>query len=101
MDSDISAQKFMESTLQCVEPRLRLPIIWDTKTSILDKVAKPGAPIIFTLRDDPAQEPAYPAKVAELTASGARTEVWSSAGLHSMPYGADEVTHRIHVYRKT
>ena len=91
----------MESALQCVEPRLRLPIIWDTKTSILDKVANPGAPSIFTLRDAPAQEPAYPAKVAELAASGAWTEVWSSAGVHSMPYGADEVTHRIHVYRKT
>ena len=66
-----------------------------------DKKHAPGAPIIFTLRDDPAQEPAYPAKVAELTASGVWTEVWSSAGEHSMPYGADEVTHRIQVYRET
>ncbi len=66
----------------------------------LVKVAKPGAPIIFTMRDDTAQEPAYPAKVSELTDAGAWAEVWSSAGVQSMPYGAGEVTHRIHVYRK-
>lgn len=64
------------------------------------KVAKPGAPIIFTMRNDAAQEPAYLDKVAALTAAGAWTEIWSSDGVQSMPYGADEVTHRIHVYRK-
>ena len=64
------------------------------------KVAQPGAPIIFTMRNDPAQEPAYLEKLAALTAEGAWTEIWSSDGVHSMPYGAKEVTHRIHVYRK-
>ena len=64
-------------------------------------VAAPGAAIIFSLRDDPAQDPAYPARVAELTKAGAWDEVWSSDGFQSMPYGTGEVTHRIHVYRKS
>ena len=66
----------------------------------LIRVAKPGAPIVFSLRDDPAQEPAYPARVAALSGTGAWQEVWSSASLRSMPYGAEDVTHRLHVYRK-
>lgn len=65
------------------------------------RVAKTDAPIIFSLRDDPAQEPAYPRQVAALSAAGAWTEVWTSPSLQSMPYGAEDVTHRIHVYRKT
>lgn len=64
------------------------------------RVARPGAPIIFSLRDDPAQDPAYPNYVEMLTNSGDWHPVWTSATLHSMPYGAAEVTHRIHVYRK-
>lgn len=63
-------------------------------------VARPGAPLVFSLRDDPEQDPAYPERIAELTAADAWTEVWSSASLVSMPYGAPEITHRIHVYRK-
>ena len=64
------------------------------------RAAKPGAPIVFSLRDDPAQEPAYPERAAALTAAKAWTEIWSSPSLHSMPYGAEDVTHRVHVYRK-
>lgn len=66
----------------------------------LVRVARPGAPIVFSLRDDPAQDPAYPARVAALTKAGAWHEVWTSGSCHSMPYGAEEVTHRLHVYRK-
>ena len=64
-------------------------------------VAKPGAPIVFSLRDDAAQEQEYPDKVAALSEAEKWEEVWSSPSVHSMPYGAEEVTHRIHVYRKT
>ena len=63
-------------------------------------VARPGAPIVFSLRDDPEQNPAYPDKVAALAKAGAWHETWSSDSYHSMPYGAGEVTHRLHVYRK-
>lgn len=63
-------------------------------------VAAPGAPIVFSLRDDADQDPAYPARVAALSDMGAWSEVWSSDSIRSMPYGAPEVTHRIHVYCK-
>jgi len=66
----------------------------------LIRVARPGAPIVFSLRDDPTQDSAYPDKVATLSDAGAWHEVWSSDSIHSMPYGAEEVTHRLHVYRK-
>lgn len=66
----------------------------------LIKIAKPGAAIVFSLRDDPEQLPDYPARVQALTDQGLWSEVWSSPSLHSMPYGAPTVTHRIHVYRK-
>lgn len=64
------------------------------------RIARPGAPILFSLRDDPGQMPAYPARVEALTEAGSWTEVWTSPSLHSMPYGAEEITHRIHVYQK-
>ena len=67
----------------------------------LVRVARPGAPIIFSLRDDEAQEPAYPERVTARSEAGDWTEVWTSPSLQSMPYGAEDVTHRIHVYRKT
>lgn len=66
----------------------------------LIRVARPGAFIVFSLRDDPAQDPAYPDKVAILTEEGAWRAIWSSDSIQSMPYGAEEVTHRLHVYRK-
>ncbi|WP_299848299.1 class I SAM-dependent methyltransferase [uncultured Roseovarius sp.] len=66
----------------------------------LIRVARAGAPIVFSLRDDPAQDPAYPTRIATLVRDGMWHEVWSSDSIHSMPYGAEEVTHRLHVYRK-
>jgi len=66
----------------------------------LIRVARPGAAIVFSLRDDPAQDPAYPDKVAALAEAGAWHAVWSSDSIQSMPYGAEEVTHRLHVFRK-
>lgn len=64
------------------------------------RVAAPDAPIVFSLRDDSAQDPAYPERVAYLVDIGAWKEVWSSESIQSMPYGAEEITHRVHVYRK-
>ncbi len=66
----------------------------------LIRVAAPNAPIIFSLRDDPGQDPAYPERVAQLVSSGAWHKVWDSPSIQSMPYGVPEVTHRIHVFRK-
>ncbi len=65
----------------------------------LIRVARPGAPVIFSLRDDTAQEPEYPAMVADLAAAGAWAQVFSTDSFHSMPYGEPEVTHRVHVYK--
>ena len=64
----------------------------------LIRVTKPGAPIVFSLRDDPAQEPEYPETVKKLTDDGLWREVFSTASFHSMPYGEPEITHRVHVY---
>lgn len=64
----------------------------------LIRITKPGAPVIFSLRDDPKQEPEYPAAVARLEKDGAWKAVFSTDSFHSMPYGEPEVTHRVHVY---
>ena len=64
----------------------------------LIRIAKPGAPIIFSMRDDPAQEPEYPEAVKALADAGRWQEVFSTASFHSMPYGEPEITHRVHVY---
>ncbi len=65
----------------------------------LIRVAQTGAPVIFSLRDDPGQEPDYPAALERLEAAGAWTPIFSTPSFRSMPYGEPEVTHRIHVYR--
>ncbi len=64
----------------------------------LIRVAKPGAPIIFSMRDDPAQEPEYPATVTALAEAGLWGKVFSTENFYSMPYGEPEITHRVHVY---
>ena len=65
----------------------------------LVRVARPGAPVIFSLRDDPGQDPAYPATLDRLAAAGAWREVFATASFQSMPYGEPDVTHRVHVYQ--
>ena len=67
----------------------------------LIRVAKPGAPIIFSMRDDPAQEPEYPATVTALAEAGLWGKVFSTENFYSMPYGEPEITHRVHVYEVT
>ena len=64
------------------------------------RTATPGASIVFSLRDDPAQESAYAESVAALSAGGAWQETWTSPDVQARPYGAEDVMHRINVYQK-
>ena len=64
----------------------------------LIRVAKSGAPIVFSLRDDSAQEPEYPEAIKKLTDAGLWREVFTTDSFHSMPYGEPQITHRVHVY---
>ena len=64
----------------------------------LIRVAMPGAPIVFSLRDDSTQEPDYPDALSRLTASGAWHEIFVTESFKSMPYGEPEISHRVHVY---
>lgn len=65
----------------------------------LIRVAQTGAPIIFSMRDDPLQDPEYPAMLIRMENQGKWESVFKSASFHSMPYGEPEVTHCIHVYK--
>ncbi|MEM7208634.1 MAG: class I SAM-dependent methyltransferase [Pseudomonadota bacterium] len=65
----------------------------------LIRVARPGAPIVFSMRDDEHQEPEYPAAVQRLTDEGKWQHEFSGDKFVSMPYGEPEIMHRIHVYR--
>jgi len=64
----------------------------------LIRVARPGAPIVFSMRDDPAQEPEYPETVTALAEAGLWRKVFSTESFYSMPYGEPDITHRVHVY---
>ncbi len=66
----------------------------------LVRVAKPDAPIVFSLRDDPKQEPEYPQTLDRLESDGLWWPIFVTASFQSMPYGEPEVTHRVHVYKK-
>ena len=79
----------------CITPGHAPPHSFDE----LVRVCQPGKPIIFSLRDDPAQDPAYPAAVKRLEDAGAWKRIFVSASFHSLPYGEPEITHRIHVYK--
>ncbi|MFT5115318.1 MAG: putative TPR repeat methyltransferase [Parasphingorhabdus sp.] len=65
------------------------------------RVAKPQALIIFSMRNDSEQEPAYPAAVEGHTTANHWQHIFSTDGFHSMPYGEPDVTHQIHVYQKS
>jgi len=65
----------------------------------LVRVAKPGAPIVFSLRDDPLQEQEYPQMLKKLESEKKWECVFKSCSFQSMPYGEPEITHRIHVYK--
>jgi len=64
----------------------------------LIRVAKPNAPIVFSMRDDPLQEQEYPAAISQLEKDGKWESVFKGNSFHSMPYAEPEITHQIHVY---
>ena len=64
----------------------------------LVRVTRPGGKIIFSLRSDEKQLPAYPAAVEDLTARKVWSPVFATKPFHSMPYGEPEVLHQVHVY---
>ncbi len=66
----------------------------------LIRVAKPGALIVFSLRDDPGQRPEYREAIEGLVRLGRWSRVFCTGTYHSMPYGEPELFHRVHVYRK-
>ena len=66
----------------------------------LIRVAKPGAPIVFSTRDDPGQESQYPDTIAELDGSGIWQLAFRSEPFQSLPYGEPEVFHRVFLYHK-
>ena len=63
------------------------------------RVTRPGGPVVFSLRDDPAQEPAYPAAVRAHEEAGRWRLVFATDSFAAMPYGEPEVSHRFHVYQ--
>ncbi len=65
----------------------------------LIRVAKPGAPIVFSMRNDPMQDPDYPAMIEKLEGEGKWQHLFSTDGFHSMPYGEPEISNQIHVYK--
>ena len=79
----------------CITPGHAPPQSFDE----LVRVCQPGKPVVFSLRDDPAQDPAYPAAVRRLEEAGAWRPLFVTASFHSLPYGEPDITHRIHVYQ--
>ncbi len=67
----------------------------------LIRIAKTGGLFIFSMRNDPAQEPGYPAALERLSKEGRWKKLFTTEGFQSMPYGEPSVTHQIHVYEKT
>ncbi len=64
----------------------------------LIRVARPEAPIIFSLRSDAGQDQKYAEACNRLEAAGRWRHVFSTGSFVAMPYGEPEVTVRIHVY---
>ena len=53
---------------------------------------------MFSLRDDPGQEPVYPEALARLERRGRWKHVFTIEGFQPMPYGEPEIRPQIHVY---
>ncbi|MEM7359134.1 MAG: class I SAM-dependent methyltransferase [Pseudomonadota bacterium] len=65
----------------------------------LIRITQPGAPIVFSLREDEGMDPAYMQAIVQHETEGRWTQVYSSPQFLSMPYGEPDVIHRVHVYR--
>ena len=64
----------------------------------LVRVARPGAPIVFTLRSDKGIGPEYWEACLKLEKAGKWRHQFSSAEFLPMPYGEPEVMTRTHVF---
>ena len=62
------------------------------------RITRPGAPIVFSLRSDRGQVPAYLQTLERLTRAGQWRHIFSTDSFQSMPYGEPEILNRIHVY---
>ncbi|MEE9332927.1 MAG: class I SAM-dependent methyltransferase [Granulosicoccaceae bacterium] len=67
----------------------------------LVRVTKKDALIVFSLRVDDDQEPAYPAYIKQLESSGQWSNIFSTPDFHTMPYGEPTVRNCVHVYQVT
>lgn len=67
----------------------------------LIRVAKSGAPLVFSMRDDKGQGAEYFTALDELDASGAWDRKFVSQPFQSLPYGEPEVFHRVYLYYKS
>jgi predicted TPR repeat methyltransferase len=66
----------------------------------LIRITKTGGLIIFSMRNDPEQEPGYPAALEHHSNFGNWKHIFSTETFQSMPYGQPNVTHQVHVYEK-
>lgn len=64
----------------------------------LIRVTRPGGRLVFSLRVDAGQDPAYAAACDRLAAAGRWRHVFSTAEFLAMPYGEPDVRSRVHVY---
>lgn len=65
----------------------------------LIRIAKPDAPVIFSMRDDPLQEPEYPDMLDKLESEGKWSLLFKGDKFLSMPYGEPQIMHRVYVYK--
>ena len=65
----------------------------------LIRVTQAGGYIVFSLRDDPMQEPEYPAALVRHEQAGHWEPITVTPAFQSMPYGEPEIFHRVHVYK--
>ncbi|MGI9499284.1 MAG: class I SAM-dependent DNA methyltransferase [Geminicoccaceae bacterium] len=64
----------------------------------LIRIARPRAPIVFSLRSDGGQDPKYPEACARLEADKQWRRIVSTAEFVTMPYSEPEIKTRVHVY---
>jgi len=64
----------------------------------LTRVARRGALIVFSLRDDETMDPAYADAIRRLETAGLWREVFTTEPIQTMPYGEPHIYNRVHVY---
>lgn len=64
----------------------------------LIRVARRKAPIVFSLRSDAGQDPAYAETCDRLEAEGRWRHIFSTADYLAMPYSEPDIVMRVHAY---